>query len=586
MNAMSRTGKGSPFRLTAVTLGGAATLLLSACNFAPHYKQPVTGVQSSWPSDTYTPTVQSKLKVSDLGWEEFFTDPRLKKLISLALNTNRDLASQFAAIVQARGQYEMQNSALFPNISTGAGAMYQDPSTNAGFSFAPGSDSGHNGQQMIKLLHFYQTSIGFSSYEIDLWGRIRNLSKAQKEETLSSYDNLRNLWISTISQLASTYIQWLADVEMLKVAQARQKNQEETYRLTKLSFVNGEENALTMAQIASQIDQARTDVSVQIGAIGRDVHALQLLVGQPLPADLPPPAPFGHQTVLADLPAGLPSDMLQQRPDIREAEHKLRAANANIGAARAAFYPRFTLTASEGISSLQFKKLFTNMSETWGLSPSVSIPLLTWGQNSGNLHTAKAAQAQAVAQYQKTVQKAFKEVSDALTSRETYKLQDESMARVVGNTKQAYDLAYLRFREGIDNYLATLEEERQLFMARQFHIYVQGARYQNMVTLYRALGGGWRRYTPGTPVTAAATFVAGTPTGVAQAQQQLQERAQLQAQALQADENAPPAAHPGQLPSVSHTMAADSRGRAQGVQVQGAAERAATIRGPVPDSPD
>lgn len=560
-------------RIQTGLLSLSGLLLLSACNFAPHYKRPDPNVQASWPKNTYTPTVQSRQRVSDLGWEEFFTDPRLKKLIELSLNTNRDLASQFAAIVQARGQYEMQNSALFPNISTGAGAMYQNPSDNAGFSFAPGSDAGKSGQQTIKLLHFYQTSIGFSSYEIDLWGRIRNLSKAQQEETLSTYENLRNLWITTVSQVASTYIQWLADIEMLKIAQARLKNQEETFRLTKLSFQSGEENALTMAQINSQIDQARTDVSVQLGSVARDEHALQLLVGQPLPADLPAPAPFGRQTMLENLPAGLPSDMLEQRPDIKEAEHKLLAANANVGAARAAFFPRFTLTASEGISSLKFKKLFTNMSETWGLSPEVSIPIFTWGQNSGNLQTAKAGKAQAIASYQKTVQAAFREVSDALTSRETYMLQDESMGRVVKNTQQAYDLAYMRFREGIDNYLTTLEEERSLFMSQQFHIYVQASRFQNMVTLYRALGGGWVRKTPQP-----------TASGEATAPQSARASAQTVGQStVNADEASPPVPHPGKLPSVSRTMVEDNKGEAQGVQVQGAAARAATLHWPLPE---
>lgn len=549
-------------------------LFLSGCNFSPAYKQPDPHVQNAWPKNTFTPTVQSARSVADLGWEEFFTDPRLKKLIEIALTSNRDLASQFAAIVEARGQYETQNSALFPNISVGAGAMYQAPSDNAGFSFAPGSDAAKNGKQAISLLHFYQTSIGFSSYEIDLWGRIRNLSIAQKEETLSSYENLRNLWITTISQVGSVYIQWLADRNMLDIARQRVASQEKTLHLTTLTFQNGEENALTVAQIQSQLDQARTDVAQQERAMAQDEHALQLLIGQPLPDDLPPPAPMGDQTMLADLPAGLPSDLLQQRPDIQSAEHQLMSANANIGAARAAFYPRFTLTASEGISSLQFHRLFTNLSETWGLSPSVSIPIFTWGQNSGNLRTAKARAAAAVANYQKAVQSAFREVSDALTARETYKIADMRLANVVKQSQTAYSLAYMRFKEGIDNYLTTLVQERQLYQAQQFHVYVQASRFQNMVTLYRALGGGWVRKEPSTAAPDGRSGQGTQVTNVAEGNMTAQSRVQTaQDRSSQARQ-----------PSVAQTLAATDRDAAPPAQVQKAAQRAATIHGPVPDS--
>lgn len=193
--------------------------------------------------------------------------------------------------------------------------------------------------------------------------------------------------------------------------------------------------------------------------------------------------------MIADLPAGLPSDLLEQRPDIQAAEHSLKGANAMIGAARAAFFPKVSITASEGTSSLQFRKLFSNMAETWGVSPNISIPLLTWGQNSGNLRSAKAHMIQTVTQYQKTVQSAFKEVSDALTARETYKIQDAHMTSLVRQSQKAYDLAYMRFRAGIDSYLTTLVQERQLYTDKQSKIIVQAARFQNMVTLYRALGG-------------------------------------------------------------------------------------------------
>lgn len=469
------------------SFGLGALLLLASCNMAPTYHRPEGKISSEYPSDTGVKAQKAAYDVADLGWEDFFTDPRLKKLIELTLANNRDLAGQLAAVVEARGQYQVQNSALFPQIYAGGSGMYQGPSDVAGFSFAPGS--GEN----ISTLRFYQTSIGFSSYEIDLWGRVRNMTRNQKEQTLNAAENLRNLWITTVSQLAETYIQWLADRELLNLAQRTYKTRKATMKLTQLNFDHGQADALTLAQVTSQLEQSQSDIAQQTRAVADDEHNLQLIVGMPLPKDLPPPAPMGHQTMIADLPAGLPSDLLEQRPDVQAAEHSLKGANAMVGAARAAFFPKVTLTASEGTSSLQFRKLFSNVAETWGVSPNISIPLLTWGQNSGNLRSAKAHLIQTVTQYQKTVQGAFKEVSDALTARETYKTQDQHMTSLVYQSQKAYDLAYMRFRAGIDDYLTTLVQERQLYSDRQSKIVVQAARFQNMVTLYRALGGGWSR---------------------------------------------------------------------------------------------
>ncbi|QHI95032.1 efflux transporter outer membrane subunit [Aristophania vespae] len=473
----------------ASSFGLSSLFLLASCNLAPDYHRPDGKISAKYPADTSSQNQKALRKVTDLGWEDFFTDPRLKRLIELTLTNNRDLASQMAAIVEARGQYQVQNAALFPQISVGGNGMYNSPSDAAGFSFAPGQG------EKAGMIRFYQTSIGFSAYEIDLWGRIRNLTRNEKELTLSAAENLRNLWITTVSQLAETYIQWLSDKKLLDLAQRTYKTREATLKLTQLNYDHGQANALTLAQVQSQLEQTSSDIAQQTRAVAIDEHALQLIVGRPLPDDLPPPAPMGQQTMIGDLPEGLPSDLLLQRPDIQAAEHNLKGANAVIGAARAAFFPKVSLTASEGTSSLQFRKLFSNIAQTWSVSPNISIPLLTWGQNTGNLRSAKARAQAAAVQYQKTVQTAFKEVSDALTARETYKTQDTHMSSLVGQSKKAYDLAYMRFRAGIDDYLTTLVQERQLYQDQQSQIIVQAARFQNMVTLYRALGGGWSRKT-------------------------------------------------------------------------------------------
>ncbi|MBM3097191.1 efflux transporter outer membrane subunit [Gluconobacter cerinus] len=478
-------------------LGFAALLMLSGCNMAPRYHQPTQAVQNGYPADTGAKNAPAARSVANLGWEDFYTDPRLKALVQLALKNNRDLAAQAAAVTVARGQYEIQNASLFPIISAGGQGMFMAPSSTAGFSFAPGLGTS------ISTLRLYQTSIGFSSYEVDLWGRIRNLTKQQAETVLNSVENARNVLLTTVSQVGTTYIQWLADREQLRVTRDTLKSQGETLRLTQLSYDNGETDALTLAQVKTQVEQASANESQYSRAVADDEHALQLLVGTPLPADLPPPAPFGAQTMIANLPEGLPSDLLAQRPDIVAAEHTLIGANANIGAARAAFFPKVTLTASEGTSSLQFRKLFTPGAETWTVSPSISLPIFTWGQSEGNLLMAKAQKLQYAAQYEKTVQTAFREVSDALTARETYLSQDRHMQSLVDQSQKAYDLAKMRYDAGIDSYLTTLEQQRTLYQAQQNAILVQAARFQNLVTLYRALGGGWSQKTVSPTVPAA-----------------------------------------------------------------------------------
>ncbi|KXV29570.1 RND transporter [Gluconobacter japonicus] len=478
-------------------LGFAALLMLSACNLAPTYHRPAQPVQNSFPADTGAQNVPALQKAGNLGWEDFFTDPRLKALIQLALKNNRDLAVQAATIAEARGQYEVQHASLFPPIGVTGQGMFLAPSDTAGFSFAPGLGTN------VSTLRLYQTSIGFSSYEIDLWGRIRNLSRQQSETVLNSMENSRNVLITTVSQLAETYIQWLADREQLRVTRDTLKSQSNTLRLTQLSYDNGETDALTLAQVKTQVEQASANEAQYIRAVADDEHALQLLVGVPLPATLPEPAPLGHQTMIADLPAGLPSDLLLQRPDVLAAEHTLEGANANIGAARAAFFPKVTLTASEGTSSLEFRKLFTPGAQTWTVSPSITLPIFTWGQNEGNLHISKARKLQYIAQYEKTMQTAFREVSDALTARETYTTQDRHMQSLVEQSRKAYDLAKMRYDAGIDSYLTTLEQQRSLYQAQQNAILVQGARFQNLVTLYRALGGGWSQKTVSPTVPAA-----------------------------------------------------------------------------------
>lgn len=462
-----------------------AFTMLASCDLAPKYQRPTQPVQNAFPSDSGKTQPLVGQAASDIGWKHFFTDPRLRALIELALKNNRDLRSQAAAIMEAQGSYEVQHASLFPPIGVTGQGQYFAPSETAGFSFAPGLGRG------TSMLRYYGMGIGFSSYEIDLFGRIRNLSRQQAEEVLGSRMSAQSVLISTVSQVANTYLSWLADRELVRVTNETLTSQTNTLNLTRLKYDHGEADALTLAQTQTQVEQAASNKAQYERQMAQDEHQLQLLVGVPLPDTLPAPQPFGAQTLLTDLPAGLPSDLIAQRPDIQAAEHNLIGANANIGAARAAFFPKVTLTAQEGVSSLQFRHLFTPGAQTWSVSPNIELPIFTWGQNEGNLKVSKARRLSQIATYEKTVQTAFKEVSDALTARETYLAQDTHLKALVGSSQQAFDLAMMRYNTGIDPYLTTLTQQRSLYDAQQNLIVVQLARYQNLVTLYRALGGGW-----------------------------------------------------------------------------------------------
>lgn len=457
--------------------------LLAGCNLAPHYKRPDQPVQNKYPDDAQRRA--DGASSANMGWTHFFRDARLKAIISLALRNNRELQEKAAAIISAQGSYQVQHASLFPPISVTGQANYNAPSDLAGFSFAP--TTGAN----ASLLRYYSAGIGFSAYEVDLFGRIRNLSKFQAESVLAAAENTRSVRITLISQIANTYLQWLSDLALLHIAQDTLSSQQQTLALTKNLFAYGQTEELTLSQIQTQVESAASDVARFTRQMAVDEHALQLLVGAPLPDTLPPPSNFGQQTLMADIPAGLPSELIANRPDVRALEHKLIGANASIGAARAAFFPKVMLTSQEGISSLQFHNLFTPNAQTWGANPSITLPIFTWGQNGGNLKMAKAEQKRQVALYEKGVQKAFQEVSDTLTGRETYLRQDQHLTRLVAASRKAYDLAMMRFKSGIDPYLTTLTQQRTLYLAQQNLIMVQLARYQNIVTLYRALGGGW-----------------------------------------------------------------------------------------------
>lgn len=471
----------------------AMVAMVAGCTLIPDYHRPVTPLATTYAGMAQGAQITPHRAAADLGWREFFVDDRLKALISIAIRDNRDLQSAVMSLAQAQGEYTVQNAALFPALGVTGSAMYMGPSDTAGFSFAPGQG------RTVSTFRYYSTGFGFSSYEIDLFGRIRSLTREASETALAQEENARSVMISVISQVANAYLAWLGDHELLRITDETLATQRDTLRLTQARVQHGEATDLTLHQAETQMEQAAAMHEQYTRQIAQDEHLLTLLIGAPVPLDLPAPRPFGQQTILTDLPAGLPSDLMERRPDVMSAEHQLKAANADIGAARAAFFPRVTLTATNGTSALQFRQLFTSGAHTWGIDPSIQIPIFTWGQNSGNLATSKAKRDAQVAAYEKTVQTAFREVSDALTSRETYYTQTVHLQELVHSSDAAFRLAQMRYTHGVDSYLTTLDAQRTLFTAQQSLISVQTAKYQNLVTLYRALGGGWTANTPPPP---------------------------------------------------------------------------------------
>jgi len=482
------------FRSTPLLLAA-----LSGCTMIPTYHRPKLPVAATYPAgQAYGATgvpATPKIQAADLGWQDFFVDARLKALIAIALRENRDLLSAAASIEEAQSQYMIQNASLFPQLSTTGSGLYEAPSNHGGFSFAP------TGGSTISTLRYYNVGFGFSAYEIDLFGRIRSLTKQSREQALSQAENARSVMISTVSQVANAYIVWLADRESLRVTNDTLTSMQKTLELTKLQFDHGSANQLTLRQTETQVEQAAANKAQYERAVALDEDQLTLLIGAPIPADLPAPSAFGKQTIMTDLPAGLPSDLLQRRPDILSAEHTLLAANANIGAARADFFPKVSLTASDGQSSRQFRNLFTPGGQTWLLQPSISLPIFTWGEATGNLRYAKASRDADVRAYEKAIQTAFKETSDALAARTTYLEQDQRLQDLVTSSADEYKLSMMRYQAGTDSYLTALDSQRTLYQAQLGLISTQALRYENLVTMYRVLGGGWKDHT--TPENAA-----------------------------------------------------------------------------------
>lgn len=453
-------------------LAVAALAVLSACtSLAPRYERPPLPVAERFPraegAQADTPSV------ADLQWRDVFVDARQRRLIELALQNNRDLRVAALNVEQALARAQVQRASLLPTIGAGFSATRQ-PLPNG------------NRQEV------YSAGLVMTSYEIDFFGRLRSLSEAAQAQVVAAEQGRRTAQMGLVAAVAAGQLALLADDELLKLTQQTLDTRVESLRLIKLRYDNGTASELDYQLAQSVVANARATLSQLQRQRSLDENALVLLVGAPLPADLA----GGADTLAAmapfpTLPVGLSASVLQRRPDIAAAEQQLIAANFNIGAARAAFFPSVTLTASAGSVSGELNGLFKSGSWGWGAAPQLLQILFDSGRNAANTRLAEATRDAAIAQYERAIQSAFREVADALAGRDTLGEQTRALQEQTAAEAARLRAADLRYRNGVASSLDLLDAQRSLFAAQQQAVLAQLAQAQNQVLLYKALGGGW-----------------------------------------------------------------------------------------------
>ena len=440
-----------------------APLLFSACSVAPGFERPQAPVSDRWPTGETGDT-------GEVDWKGFFNDARLRKLVELSLANNRDARVAALNVEQIRAQYRIQHSALFPTIGAGTSATLQD-----------------TGNAQIRS---YDLSVGVSSYELDLFGRVRSLNRSALEQYLSSGEANRSARLALVSEVATQYLTERALLEQISLSEQTLGATGKTYDLMKQRFDAGDASELDVQSVNTQVQTAKVNLANYRQQLAQTRNALTLLVGGPLPGNLPKGGALGDR-LLDDLSPGLPSQLLTRRPDIREAEHNLYAAHANIGAARAAFFPSVTLTGNAGLASNSFSNLFQSGSGAWLFAPQINVPIFTGGRLRANLDSARIRREIEVAQYEKAIQTAFREVSDALVARRGLNDRISATEALVGAQQKRFELADARYQRGVDSYFQVLSAQQDLYGAQQNLIQLRLARMANRVTLYKALGGGW-----------------------------------------------------------------------------------------------
>jgi len=466
----------------------AALATLAGCGaLQPAYERPAAPVATTFDFDGANGPV-----ASEIDWPQFFTDARLARLLQLALLNNRDLRVAVLNIEQARAQFQIRRADQLPTLIAGATATRQPAGERTSSAYSVG--------------------VAVTGYELDLFGRVRSLSDAALASYFATAEARKAVQISLIANVAAAHVAIVAVDEQIELTRRTIATREDSLLLTKLKFDNGATSELDVQQALSLLEGAKATLAQLQRQRAQDQNGLVLLLGTPLPAqslaqstarsmaqapvELPPALPLAGQQLAADLPAGLPSELLARRPDVRQAEQSLMASNANVGAARAAFFPRIALTGSAGIASNSLSNLFKGGSFAWSFAPSVSLPIFDAGRNQANLDAAQVGRDIALAQYEKSIQSAFREVADALAGRTTLGVQLRAQQAQATALAQTFKLADLRYRNGAASYLDVLDAQRSLFAAQQAALQVQALQAQNAVSLYKVLGGGWKDGAP------------------------------------------------------------------------------------------
>jgi multidrug efflux system outer membrane protein len=455
-----------------LTLLGAGLVALSACTMAPRYERAALPVPDQFPTAA---TAQGQ-PAETLPWRQVFLDERLQGVIEQALANNRDLRVAVLNVEKARSQYRIQRASLFPAVN----GTVSGTRGNTGEVDSTGTPIG--------TTELYSANIG-ASWELDLFGRVRSLSQSALQNYFAVAENRKAAQISLISAVASAWMNLAADQDQLRLSAETLRLREESLNLTQKRFDLGSTDQMTLRQSQVLTEQARADVAALTATVQQDRNALRLLVGDDIAPDRLPDS-FPDHAILADLPAGQPSDILLKRPDVMASEYSLKAANADIGAARAAFFPRISLTASVGKASTDLGNLFDG-TDSWTFSPSISVPIFAGGANIANLAASKTSRDIALAQYEGAIQSAFRDVADQLATRSTIDDRLAAQTNVVAAAADSHNLAQARFDRGIDSRLTLTDAERTLYGAQQQLIAVRLVRSLNLINLYAALGGGY-----------------------------------------------------------------------------------------------
>ena len=454
----------------------ALTSALAACSFAPPKVAPEPVIPSGWPvGDAYLKTTESSLP--KVGYRDLFHDPKLQKLIEHAIADNQDLKVALANVDAARATARVRRAAIFPQVNAGAGVTIADR----------GSASASSGT--IGRTKTFDVDVGLSAFEIDLFGRLRNLSDAAFQDYLSTESAARAARLTLVAEVASAYLTIATDRSLLAIARDTETSATRSVELTQARLSGGVAPRMDLRQAETILAQAEADRALLVTQAAQDRNALELLVGAPVADTDLPDSIEAIDGMLGELPAGLDSHVLLRRPDVVQAEYTLYAANGRIGAARAAFFPTVSLTTVAGFASTSLSGLFAHDAFAWSVAPGISLPLFDAGARQGNLEFARATSDAAVASYQRAIQTAFREVADALARRGTIAAQVAAQRRLADAAQDTNMLADARYREGVDSFLASLDAQRTLYTARKSLATVRGTRAENLVTIFRVLGG-------------------------------------------------------------------------------------------------